>query len=199
MRSRSTPASATVLDELLSGLNPQQRAAAMHDDQPLLIVAGAGSGKTTTLAHRVASLIARGTDPGRILLLTFTRRSAAEMLRRVEALLARWRAIASRPPESLVATLSTDELEIEPAQAAARLKKTGHAHLLRRPQDPEEFFRSPRQAIQSLVVDFAVFEKKAVLYVHLDDLCNEKVMTAKLQGMPDLTFQIDRTHRHEWR
>jgi hypothetical protein len=50
-----------------------------------------------------------------------------------------------------------------------------------------------------VVVDFAVFEKKAVLGVHLDDLCNEKVMTAKLHGMPDLTFQIDRTHRHEWR
>ena len=85
------------------------------------------------------------------------------------------------------------------AQSAARLKKAGQAHLLGRPQDAKEFFRSPRQAIQSVVVDFAVFEKKAVLGVHLDDLCNEKVMTAKLHGMPDLTFQIDRTHRHEWR
>lgn len=89
--SRMMTASATGLEDLLAGLNPQQREAAVHDDRPLLIVAGAGTGKTTTLAHRVASLIARGVAPGRILLLTFTRRSAAEMLRRVDALLVRWR------------------------------------------------------------------------------------------------------------
>ena len=54
-----------------------------------MIVAGAGTGKTTTLAHRVAVLIARGVDPARILLLTFTRRASAEMLRRVAAILRR--------------------------------------------------------------------------------------------------------------
>ena len=82
------------LEALLADLNPQQRAAVEHDESPLLIVAGAGTGKTTTLAHRVAALIARGVDPGRILLLTFTRRSAAEMLRRVDALLGRWRKLS---------------------------------------------------------------------------------------------------------
>ncbi len=75
------------IDELLSGLNPQQREAARHGDGPLLIVAGAGTGKTATLVHRVAWLIAQGVDSGRILLLTFTRRAAAEMLRRVDAVL----------------------------------------------------------------------------------------------------------------
>jgi len=68
-------------------LNPAQRAAAAHGDGPLLIVAGAGTGKTHTLAHRVAHLIAGGADPRRILLLTFTRRAAAEMSRRVERIL----------------------------------------------------------------------------------------------------------------
>ena len=86
---RTTDDAAGVLDSLLSSLNPQQRAAALHGQDPLLIIAGAGTGKTTTLAHRVACLIARGIDPGRILLLTFTRRSAAEMLRRVDSLLVR--------------------------------------------------------------------------------------------------------------
>ena len=71
---------------LLGGLNPEQQRAVRHDDGPLLIVAGAGTGKTTTLAHRVAWLIAHGVRPQRILLLTFTRRAAAEMLRRVEAI-----------------------------------------------------------------------------------------------------------------
>jgi DNA helicase-2/ATP-dependent DNA helicase PcrA len=75
------------IDELLQRLNPQQREAATHGVSPLLIVAGAGTGKTATLVHRVAWLIARGVDPGRILLLTFTRRAAAEMLRRVENML----------------------------------------------------------------------------------------------------------------
>ena len=74
---------------MLADLNPRQREAATHGDSPLLIVAGAGTGKTATLVHRVAWLIAGGVDPGRILLLTFTRRAAAEMLRRAENLLRR--------------------------------------------------------------------------------------------------------------
>src|SRR6185369_4062239 len=69
-------------------LNPAQRRAADADDRPLLIVAGAGSGKTQTLAHRVAALIARGADPRRILLLTFSRRAAQEMTRRAARLVA---------------------------------------------------------------------------------------------------------------
>jgi DNA helicase-2/ATP-dependent DNA helicase PcrA len=67
-------------------LNPEQEAAVHHGDGPLLVVAGAGSGKTMTLAARVASLIERGTRPERILLLTFSRRGAREMLSRAERL-----------------------------------------------------------------------------------------------------------------
>jgi DNA helicase-2/ATP-dependent DNA helicase PcrA len=75
----------------LAQLNPQQRQAVEHGGaaiaqgtSPLLIIAGAGSGKTNTLAHRVAHIIMSGADPRRILLLTFSRRAAAEMARRVE-------------------------------------------------------------------------------------------------------------------
>ncbi|HEU5184529.1 MAG TPA: ATP-dependent helicase [Gemmatimonadaceae bacterium] len=67
-------------------LNPEQLAAATHGDGPLLIVAGAGTGKTRTLVYRVAHLIERGVRPERILLLTFTRRAAQEMLSRAERL-----------------------------------------------------------------------------------------------------------------
>jgi DNA helicase II / ATP-dependent DNA helicase PcrA len=66
----------------LDGLNPEQRRAATHGDGPLLVVAGAGTGKTKTLACRVAHLIAGDVPPERILLLTFTRRAAREMLGR---------------------------------------------------------------------------------------------------------------------
>ncbi len=70
---------------LFARLNAQQRAAATHSaDGPLLVIAGAGSGKTNTLAHRVAHLITQGEDPHAILLLTFSRRAATEMMRRVE-------------------------------------------------------------------------------------------------------------------
>ena len=55
--------------------------------RPLLVIAGAGSGKTSTLAHRVAHLIVNGADPRRILLMTFSRRAAAQMTRRAERIL----------------------------------------------------------------------------------------------------------------
>src|SRR5437868_8677705 len=68
----------------LDKLNPEQRLAAEHVGGPLLVIAGAGSGKTNTLAHRVAHLIVNGADPRRILLMTFSRRAASEMTKRVE-------------------------------------------------------------------------------------------------------------------
>src|SRR5512135_26228 len=74
----------------LARLNPEQRRAVEHGVEagvpagPLLVIAGAGSGKTNVLAHRVAHLVTHGADPGAILLLTFSRRAADEMARRVE-------------------------------------------------------------------------------------------------------------------
>jgi len=68
--------------DFLADLNAPQRQAAEHRSGPLLVIAGAGSGKTKTLAARVAALIAGGTASDQILLLTFTRRAAVEMIRR---------------------------------------------------------------------------------------------------------------------
>jgi DNA helicase-2/ATP-dependent DNA helicase PcrA len=92
----------TAIEKLLAQLNPRQRAAATHGDGPLLIVAGAGTGKTATLAHRVAWLIANGRDPGRILLLTFTRRAAAEMLRRSDNLLRQLDSYNKKPSDKKI-------------------------------------------------------------------------------------------------
>ncbi|HKW47133.1 MAG TPA: ATP-dependent helicase [Gemmatimonadaceae bacterium] len=74
------------LEDQTAQLNPEQSAAATYGDGPLLIVAGAGTGKTRTLVHRVAHLLQRGVKAERILLLTFTRRAAHEMLTRAERL-----------------------------------------------------------------------------------------------------------------
>lgn len=71
-----------------AGLNPAQRAAVIAGDGPLLVVAGAGTGKTHTLAQRLGELVVRGVDPQRLLLLTFSRRAAAELERRAAQVLA---------------------------------------------------------------------------------------------------------------
>lgn len=80
------PRPAAPVPDPLAGLNPAQREAVLHGDGPLLVVAGAGTGKTRTLVHRVAQLVRRGAPPERVLLLTFTRRAAHEMLARAERL-----------------------------------------------------------------------------------------------------------------
>ncbi|HYC50080.1 MAG TPA: ATP-dependent helicase [Gemmatimonadaceae bacterium] len=82
-REREVP---PTLRDFTGELNPEQHAAATHGEGPLLIIAGAGTGKTRTLVYRVAHLIDRGVKPERILLLTFTRRAAHEMLSRAERL-----------------------------------------------------------------------------------------------------------------
>ena len=73
--------------DYLESLNEMQKEAVLHTDGPLLILAGAGAGKTKTLTHRIAHLIHTGVFPEKILAVTFTNKAAAEMKERVKAIL----------------------------------------------------------------------------------------------------------------
>ncbi|HEX8855247.1 MAG TPA: DNA helicase PcrA [Thermoleophilaceae bacterium] len=139
-------------DRLLEGLNPQQREAVLHETGPLLILAGAGSGKTAVLTRRIAYLVQTKTaQPGEILAITFTNKAAQEMRERVEQL------VGSRTRAMWVMTFHSACVRILRAEAA-RLGYTRGFTIY----DEADSLRLIKQCLEELDVDPKRFTPRAI-------------------------------------
>lgn len=150
--------------QYLDGLNPQQKEAAKHIEGPLMILAGAGAGKTKTITHRIAHIIASGVSPESILAVTFTNKAAREMRERVEKLLGTVREV--NMPLSMQADARTPLVTTFHSFGVRLLREFGPSHLglPRRFSiwDRQDSIRAIKKALKDLDLD-KVHEAKSVL------------------------------------
>ncbi len=150
---------------LLDGLNPPQRAAVLHAGSPLLIVAGAGSGKTAVLTRRIAYLLAeRDTTPGQILAITFTNKAAAEMRERVIDL------VGPRAAYMWVSTFHSTCVRILRAQSALLGKRNSNFSIY----DSDDSKRLLGMIIRDMDLDPKKFSARGVA-VSISNLKNELI------------------------
>ena len=195
----------------LVGLNERQLAAVEYGigdggpPAPLLIIAGAGTGKTKTLAHRVAHLVLNGADPQRILLLTFTRRAAAEMTRRAASILGELRRAPQKLVEGATAGISWSGTFHGIANRLLRL----HAYAIGLDPSFTVLDRSDSADLINLVRNDLGFSKKArrfpkkdtclAIYSHTVNTCCEIVTTLRAAfpwcaDWPDELKELFRTY-----
>ncbi|QBJ97523.1 DNA helicase PcrA [Rhodococcus sp. ABRD24] len=162
---RPRGAAGTSPDALLEGLNPQQREAVRHAGSPLLIVAGAGSGKTAVLTRRIAYLLAdRGVMPGQILAITFTNKAAAEMRERVAQL------VGPRANSMWVSTFHSSCVRILRAQAALLPGLNSNFSIY----DADDSRRLLTMISKDLDIDTKRFSAR-LLATHISNLKNELI------------------------
>lgn len=161
----------------LEGLNPEQRAAVLHTEGPLLVLAGAGSGKTRVITHRIVHLIHRGVAPHHILAVTFTNKAAAEMRERVEKIVHKFppsdRAVIDTLPT--VTTFHSFGVRVlREFHAALGLRKHFTIH------DRSDSIRAIKQALTEAQFDPKEFEPRKILGT---------ISRAKSDGMSLATYR----------
>ena len=165
-------------DEILSGLDDQQKIAAQHLNGKALIIAGAGSGKTTTLIRRIAYLIDQGIDPKTILLLTFTKNAANSIINRARAFCneaefvygGTFHSVAARliRENSHIFNLPKNFTIIDPEDSENIIKQL----FLEVPKQEEEMY--PRTSMMQNVISLSINKKQSVLLI-LEDLYPEYI------------------------
>ena len=164
--------------DLMKGLNPEQRRAVLHDEGPLLILAGAGSGKTRVITHRIAHLVKeRGVSPYRILAITFTNKAANEMKNRIEELIG----------------LDVKSMWVGTFHAMLVKILRRHIHLLGFDPaftilDSDDQVKVVKQCIAELKLDEKMYPPRAV---------HSQISSAKnaLKGVEEFAVEVGREHR----